>query len=98
MPKVLLEAAAAGCAIVTTDAVGCREAIIDGESGDLVPVQDPEKLAEALLALIRDQGRREAYGRAGQAMARERFSLETVIDRTMAIYASLLSGARATTA
>lgn len=48
MPKVLLEAAAAGCAVVTTNAIGCREAIVPGETGDLVPVGDPLALAEAL--------------------------------------------------
>jgi glycosyltransferase involved in cell wall biosynthesis len=94
MPKVLLEAAAAGCAVVTTDSVGCREAIIDGETGDLVPVRDSAKLAEALLGLIRDKSRRQAYGRAGQLMAVERFSIEAVIDRTLGIYASLLENAR----
>ena len=40
MLKALLEAAASSCAVVTTDAIGCREAIIDGETGFLVPVGD----------------------------------------------------------
>lgn len=94
MPKVLLEAAAAGCATVTTDVPGCCEAIADGVTGDLVPVRDSSALADTLLALIKDDDRRRRYGSAGRLMARQRFSIESVKDRTMEIYAALLEKVR----
>jgi glycosyltransferase involved in cell wall biosynthesis len=92
MPKSLLEAAAAGCAVLTTDTTGCREAIIAGETGDLVAVRDTQALADALLALIEDKERREGYGRAGKMMAGRRFSIGSVIEDTLTIYSDLLQG------
>jgi glycosyltransferase involved in cell wall biosynthesis len=86
MPKSLLEAAAAGCAVVTTDVVGCREAVIPGVTADLVPARDVPKLVDALLALIDEPHRRERYGRAGRELASERFGLDSVVRRVMQIY------------
>lgn len=90
MPKALLEAAAAGCAVVTTDVTGCREAIEPGVTGDLVPVQDSEGLAKALLSLVKDEPRRLAYGAKGQARARAMFSVASVVSQTLEIYKGLL--------
>ncbi len=90
LPKTLLEAAAAGCAVVTTDTTGCREAIINGETGDLVPVRDSVALAAALLALMHDRARRERYGYAGQKLAIDRYGLDSVVEQTHEIYQSLL--------
>ena len=90
MPKVLLEAAAAGCAIVTTDAVGCREAIVPGQTGELVPVRNSQSLADTLLALIRDRGRRERYGKAGRELAIAKYSIDAVVVKTNQIYEKLL--------
>lgn len=93
MPKALLEAAAAGCAVVTTDVTGCREAIVDGETGDLVPVRDTEALSKTLLALMRDEERRIRYGINGQKRARERFSIDAVVEQTFNIYQEILKNA-----
>jgi glycosyltransferase involved in cell wall biosynthesis len=89
LPKALLEAAAAGCAVITSDSVGCREAIVPGKTGDLVPPRDAPALAEALLALIADERRREMYGAAGRSLARERFSLESIRAQIFGLYAAL---------
>lgn len=89
MPKVLLEAAAAGCAVVTADSTGCREAIIPGVTGDLVPPRDSRSLAAALTSLIADRARRESYGRAGRKLAADRFAIGAVVDRTLGIYEEL---------
>jgi glycosyltransferase involved in cell wall biosynthesis len=91
MPRVLLEAAAAGCAVVTTDAIGCREAIENGVTGDLVPVGDAPGLARALQALINDPERRLRYGAAGRVRAQKLFGIDAVHRNTMAIYRELLS-------
>lgn len=90
MPKALLEAAAAGCAVVTTKVTGCREAIEPGVTGDLVPVSDSDALAKALLSLVKDKSRREAYGSKGQERAHAMFSVESVVRQTIEIYKGLL--------
>ncbi len=91
MPKSLLEAAAAGCAVVTTDVTGCREAIEPGVTGDLVPVRDSKALADAILSLIRDDQRRQRYGALGQERARALFSIDSVVTQTIKIYKELFA-------
>ncbi len=93
MPKSLLEAAAAGCAVITTDTTGCREAILPGETGDLVPVHDCKALADALLSLINDRKRRERYGYAGRRLATSRFDVNAVTNHTLEIYEELIKNA-----
>lgn len=89
MPKALLEAAAAGCAVVTTDTIGCRDAIEPGSTGDLVTVADSNSLAGALRNLINDPVRRVAYGKAGRQMALRRFGIDQVIMTTLSVYGDL---------
>lgn len=90
MPKSLLEGAAAGCAIVTTDAVGCREAIIPNVSGILVPLQDIQALKEALYLLMGNRELRERFGRSGRELAIYKFGLDDVVQNTLSIYRELL--------
>jgi glycosyltransferase involved in cell wall biosynthesis len=90
MPKALLEAAAAGCAVVTADTTGCREAIVAGVTGDLVPPRDVDALAEVLRGLVADRARRESYGAEGRRLAKERFGIDAVIARVLEIYKDLL--------
>ena len=92
--KVLLEAAASGRAIVTTDAPGCREAVEPGESGLLVPPRDPDALAEALGRLLRDPGLRDRMGRRGREIAVERFSIQVVVEKTAEVYRDLTGEVR----
>jgi glycosyltransferase involved in cell wall biosynthesis len=91
MPKALLEAATAGCAVVTTDVTGCRESVEPGVTGDLVPVRNIDALADTLLSLMKDESRRHAYGVKGQERARALFSLKSVISQTLFIYKDLLN-------
>lgn len=91
MPKVLLEAAAAGKPIVTTDVVGCREAIIPNVTGLLVPVKNSVALAIALEKLIKNKEMRTEFGLAGRKLATEKFSIENVVASTFNIY-SMLDG------
>jgi len=91
MPKALLEAAAAGCAVVTTDVTGCRDAVQAGVTGDLVPMRNIDALADALLSLMKDETRRHVYGTNGQERARALFSVESVVSKTMKIYKELLN-------
>jgi len=90
LPKVLIEAAAAGRPIVTTDTPGCREIVREGENGLLVPVKSVEPLAAALRRLIEDPDLRLEMGRRGRAMAVAGFSVEQVNTETLALYRRLL--------
>jgi len=86
MPKTLLEAAAAGLPIVTTDVPGCREVVVHGENGLLVPPRNAERLADALQTLILDEPLRQIMGSRSRVLAEERFTDEAVIDATFRVY------------
>lgn len=92
LPKSLLEALAAGRPIVATDVPGCREAVIVGENGLLVPPRDPHRLAEALATLIRDGDMRARFGRRSRRLAEAEFGTARVNEATLALYSSMLSG------
>jgi len=85
----ILEAMCFGCPSVSTRVGGIPEVIEDNESGVLVPSGDVGALAGALQALIHDETRRSALGRAAQARARERFSAEIIVPRYEALYRRL---------
>ena len=91
-PKVLLEGAACGRALVATDLPGCRELIKDKETGLLVPPNNPKALAEALLSLINN---RDACARLGEAARRfvvsEQLSASSIAEETIQIYQEALS-------
>lgn len=89
LPLVLLEAAACGLPIVTTDAPGCREVVQDGDNGFLVPVRSAQALAQALRMLIDDEDLRTTMGRRGREIVLKEFSQEQVIGETLAVYREL---------
>ncbi len=89
LPKALLEAAACGRAIVTTDAPGCREVVRDGDNGLLVPVRNATALAMALRRLLADGGLRRVMGARGREIAVAAFSVERVVSETLALYREL---------
>lgn len=90
MPKSLLEAAACGLPIVTADVPGCREVIVDGQEGLLVPAKDPGALAAAIRALIEQPELRVFMGKKARARAERIFSDEQVIDATLKVYEEAL--------
>ena len=89
LPKVLIEAAACGRAIVTTDVPGCRDAIDPGVTGLLVPVRDAEKLADQLQVLIEDPVLRGRMGVAGRELAQQAFAIEKIVALHLDIYNEL---------
>ena len=91
LPKALLEAAACGLPIVTTDAVGCREVVRNGDNGLLVPIGDARALAQALHILIADADLRRRMGKQSRARAEREFSSEQVVSETLAVYRSLVT-------
>ena len=72
LPKSLIEAAACGRAVVTTDVPGCRDAIEPGVSGLLVPARDHVALADAIQLLIKDPVKRKEMGGCWSCLGRER--------------------------
>ena len=89
VPKVLLEAAAAGRPVVATDTPGCREVVDDGVEGILVPAGDSVALASALRRLIESPDMQKAMGIAARDRAERTFGVAKVICRTLAIYHEL---------
>ncbi|HNP63639.1 MAG TPA: glycosyltransferase family 4 protein [Woeseiaceae bacterium] len=89
VPKVLIEAASCGRPIVATDAPGCREIVIDGQNGMLVPVGDVEALVVALCELLQSPDSRKRMGQAGRQLVIEEFALEKVISETLDVYGSI---------
>jgi glycosyltransferase involved in cell wall biosynthesis len=90
LPKVLVEAASCGRAVVTTDVPGCRDAIEPDRSGLLVPVRDSAALAAAIERLVNDAPLRRRMGLAGRALAEEAFDIRIIVAQHMAIYHGLL--------
>jgi len=91
-PKVLIEAAACGRPVVTTDVPGCRDAITADQTGRLVPVRDSAALAGAMRGLIEDRQTRLRMGIAGRALAERAFSVDQVTRRHLDIYRGLSAG------
>jgi len=90
LPKVLIEAAAASRAIVTTNISGCREAVIPNKTGLLVPIKNPQKLADALQWLIKHPNERIAMGKAGRKLAEKEFRIEKIVEDHLIIYKQLI--------
>ena len=90
LPKVLIEAAACGKPIVTTDVPGCREVVRDGDNGLLVPVRDSKALADAILRLIENNELRVQMGKRSREIALADFSSERINAQTLDIYRELI--------
>jgi len=89
LPKSLIEAAACGRPVVTTDVPGCRDAIEPGVSGLLVPPRDARALADAVLRLAQDAALRERMGAAGRRLAERDFGLQSIVQAHLDLYAEL---------
>jgi glycosyltransferase involved in cell wall biosynthesis len=89
-PRVLVEAASCGRAIVATDVPGCREIVRHGENGLLVPSRSPESLARALDTLIFDSKLRHCMAKRGREIAVCEYSEPKVLAEIMFVYRDLL--------
>lgn len=90
LPKGLVEAAACGRAVITTDVPGCRDAIEPNVTGILVPVKNAMALADAIQVLIEAPERRLRMGKAGRELAEQAFSIDRIVKQHLAIYKELL--------
>jgi colanic acid/amylovoran biosynthesis glycosyltransferase len=92
LPNVVVEAAASALPAVGTDHAGIPEAIVEGETGFLVPERDHEALAARLTTLLADRALRDRMGAAARAFACRRFDVARQIERLEEIYDGLLCG------
>jgi glycogen(starch) synthase len=90
LPLVCLEAMASARAVVAAAVDGIPDAVVNDESGLLVPPEDPAAFARALGVLLDDPARREALGRRGRVLARERFSWASVAERYLGVLDGVL--------
>lgn len=89
LPKSLIEATAIGRPIVTTDSIGCRETVVDGYNGFLIPIKNSKALADKLQVLFDNKELRIKMGRNSRMLAERDFSIENVIEKHLKIYSLL---------
>lgn len=89
---VNLEAMACGTAVVASKVGGIPEVVADGETGLLVPPDDPEALAESINALTRDPDRAKAMGAAGRERAQTQFDWGKIAEQTAELYRTVVAG------
>ena len=89
LPVSLLEAMAAGCAVVASRVGGIPDLVEDGVNGLLVPARDPSALAAALRRLLDDPDLAARLGRAARATVAERYTLELALERLEQVYGAL---------
>jgi len=85
-----MEAAAMGLPVIATDVRGCRQVVDDGRTGMLIPLRNPEAIADAIRRLATDNELRSKMGDAGIELARREFDQQRVIDITLATYDEVL--------
>ena len=91
IPRFLIESASCGRPIIATDVAGCREIVIDGVNGLLVPPNDPKALADAVYSLIMDLDICRQMGRRGRSLVEAKMSNEIVIKATLETYRLCMS-------
>ncbi len=86
LPKSLIEATAIGRPVVTTDSIGCRETVVHGYNGYLIPIKDSKALAEKLQVLFENKHLRQKMGQHSRTLAEKNFSVENVVEKHLEIY------------
>ena len=89
LPKSVIEAEAIGRPIITTDSVGCRDTVINGWNGLIIPIKDSKSLADALKQLINDPELRKKMGKNAREYAEKNFNIQDVIATHLNVYKSI---------
>lgn len=82
-PRTVLEAMAMGRAVITTDAPGCRETVVEGDNGFLVPIKDTNALAEAMLRFIEQPDLIAQMGQRSRVIAEEKYDVHKVNEQML---------------
>jgi glycosyltransferase involved in cell wall biosynthesis len=90
VPRSLIEAAACGLPLVSTDVPGCREIVRNQVNGVTVPPRDPQALALAILRLLECPELATSFGCQSRILVESEFSESSVLDRTLSVYRSVL--------
>ncbi|RUT80126.1 glycosyltransferase family 4 protein [Ancylomarina longa] len=90
IPKFLIESCAIGRPIITTNHPGCKECVVEGENGYLIPPKDYKILAERLEKLILGDVLREQFGKKSRSIAEKDFSVDRVVDEHLKVYKEFL--------
>ncbi|WP_231731466.1 glycosyltransferase family 4 protein [Colwellia sp. TT2012] len=90
LPKSLIEAAACGRAVITTDVPGCRDAITPHKTGVLIPIKSSAAIVTAVLDLCEHEVKRKEMGKAGRALAESQFDINDVITTHLNLYKGVL--------
>ncbi len=91
LPKVLIEAAACGRAVITTDWPGCRDAIIPNQTGILVPPRDAQSLAQAIALMLSDRNRLAEMGKQGRVLAEAEYGIDQIVQKHFDLYEDVMS-------
>lgn len=91
MPISLMEAMSMGIPCIATDIRGCREEVVDGVTGFLVPVGDPKQLADKMAWMLNNQDAAARMGGMGRRRVLDNFDINSVVQRQLDIYNKLLS-------
>jgi L-malate glycosyltransferase len=95
MCTALVDAMAASKAAVATSAGGIPDVLVDGQTGFLVPPRDHQAMAQRIVQLLRDESLRRRMGVAALARAREKFTVERMVEGTAAVYDRLIAARQA---
>ena len=90
-PRSAMEAAACGLPVVATDIRGCRQVVSPGQTGLLVPLHDPVRLAAAIEEIVRDPALRREMGSAGRRKAEAEFDDRIVVTKSLEAYERVLA-------
>jgi len=88
----MLKAAAAGVAVLAFDTAGAQEAVVHGKTGALVAPEDVATLQKAIALLIDETEMRVEFGEAGRQRMKDEFSVETMVERHIELYESVING------
>jgi glycosyltransferase involved in cell wall biosynthesis len=89
-PKILMEAAAIGRPVITTNVPGCRDAVIENETGILVPVKNYIALAKAIEKLSKDKKKLKKIGIAARKHAIKNFNIIDIVSQHISIYKKIV--------
>lgn len=92
MPKAVIEAMALEIPPIVTDIPGNNELVVNGESGIIVPPQNPEEFSKAIIRLFKDRDQCNTLGKRARQRITNHFSLEQSIQKTKELYESLVYG------
>lgn len=91
LSRTLQEAAALGIPVLTTNTVGCKNAIIPGKTGELCDVKNHFSLEKKLENMIKNNKKRIVYGKNGRSFAEKKFDVNQVLNKNLNIYKDLLT-------